>query len=115
MDEETYKYLRLKVVFKVFASLFVWLKLLYYLRTNGQLGYLIRMVTEVLIDIVAFMVVLTIFIVAFSNSLFAVQEIVESQYVGSIREAGLYSFLQTLGMIEFEGFEEPFSYFLFLA
>ena len=93
LDESIFYLLRLKVIFKVFASLLVWLKLLYYLRTNGQLGYLIRMITEVLIDIVPFMVVLTIFIIAFSNAIFSVQEITVEPYVESLRSSIFYSVL----------------------
>jgi hypothetical protein len=64
--------LRTKVIMKVFASLLLWLKLLYYLRTNSNLGYLIRMITEVLKDITAFMVVFIIFLIAFSNAIVSV-------------------------------------------
>ena len=72
---EVYTFLRAKVIMKMFASLLLWLKLLYYLRTNKDLGYLIRMITEVLRDITAFMIVFIIFLIAFSNAIVSVQEI----------------------------------------
>ena len=115
LNSDTYDTLYKKVTFKVFASLFLWIKLLYYMRTNKKLGYLIRMIQEVFKDIVAFLFLFIIFLISLSNAVYAIQEINIEREVDTIQSAFLNSYLIALGMYEFNGYEDPYSYFLFLV
>jgi hypothetical protein len=50
------------------VALCMWLKFLYFFRVFKSTGYLIFMLSRVLVDMVPFLTVLTIGIVAFANA-----------------------------------------------
>ena len=49
----------------------LFVKLLYYLRTHQEFGYLIRMITEVIKDMYTFLVVMTVTLLAFSEATYS--------------------------------------------
>jgi hypothetical protein len=50
------------------TTFFMWLKLLYFLRIFKETGYLIRMISTVIVDMKHFLLVLLIAIIAFGDS-----------------------------------------------
>lgn len=58
----------LRCVYSV-TTLFMWLKLLYFLRIFKQTGYLIRLIVEVVSDMTTFLLVLLITLTAFGDAM----------------------------------------------
>ena len=56
------------VITKAFASMLLFFKLIYFLRSSKSLGWLIRLVMEVVIDMKEFFIVLLVMLAAFSCS-----------------------------------------------
>jgi hypothetical protein len=51
-------------------SLFIWLKLLYFLRIFDATGYLIRIIVQVVVDMRHFLLVLLLTFIAFGNAIY---------------------------------------------
>lgn len=58
----------LRCVYSV-TTLFMWIKLLYFLRIFKKTGYLIRLIVEVLADMGIFLLVLLITVTAFGDAM----------------------------------------------
>ena len=53
---------------QTWAALSIWFRFLLYLRTVSMFSWLVRMITECLIDMVTFLVVLIIGVIAFADA-----------------------------------------------
>ena len=54
------------VITKAFASMLLFFKLIYFLRSSKSLGWLIRLVIEVILDMKEFFIVVLVMVIAFS-------------------------------------------------
>ncbi|CDW83568.1 wd-40 repeat protein [Stylonychia lemnae] len=87
--------------FHAFTSLFMWFKLLYFLRMFKATGYLVRMLIEVIYDMKIFFLVLLIVFFALTDSFLSLsngQEDLELRYAGdNFFYAFVYAFRTGLG------------------
>mmetsp|Transcript_44578 Transcript_44578/g.60445 ORF Transcript_44578/g.60445 Transcript_44578/m.60445 type:complete len:120 (+) Transcript_44578:122-481(+) len=58
------------VTFQSLAAISMWFKLIYFMRTDDRTGYLVRMIIEVAKDMVVFMLVLLITIIAYADAFY---------------------------------------------
>lgn len=58
-------------IVKSTTTFLVWFKFFYFLRIFGSTGYYIRMIVDVIKDMVAFLLILLIAIVAFADTFLA--------------------------------------------
>lgn len=61
-------------IMKSLGSLFMWLKLLYFLRIYPTTGYLVRMIVQVIQEMKVFLLFLLITIIAVSDAQISIQE-----------------------------------------
>ena len=61
-------------IMKSLGSLFMWLKLLYFLRIYPATGYLVRMIVQVIQEMKVFLLFLLITIIAVSDAQISIQE-----------------------------------------
>jgi len=61
-------------VLKSMGSLFMWLKLLYFMRIYRTTGYLVRMIVQVIQEMKVFLLVLLITILAVADAQISIQE-----------------------------------------
>ena len=55
------------------AALCIWARFIFYLRSNEDMSYITRMLVEVIKDMLAFGVVLTIVIIAMADAFLSIQ------------------------------------------
>jgi hypothetical protein len=92
------------VTMQATAAVLIWLKLLFFLRTSGEFGWLVRLIVEVLADMRVFMLILGIAIFAFTDAFFTISrnQYTEFQIESSAGyqpyfDALTYTYLLTLG------------------
>ena len=61
-------------ILKSMGSLFMWLKLIYFIRIYRTTGYLVRMIVQVIQEMKVFLLVLLITIVAVADAQISIQE-----------------------------------------
>jgi hypothetical protein len=104
---------------QVAAGLLLWIKFFYYLRIYNPTSYLIRIVVSVVWDMVTFLGVLLVVILAFSDTFYTLsnyyrngdgdfEEGSAEPFVNSYTEAFMLAYRFALG--DFEGFEPNSSY-----
>lgn len=98
---------RARSIAQVGASMILWMKFLYYLRTQKQFGYLIRMITQVIKDMIPFLVVMLVLIIAFSESIYSLDnnKFEEELTFGTFFDAQTFVFFNAMGELNMEGFE----------
>jgi len=92
------------------ASFIIWIKLFYYLRIFRPTSSFIRMIVEMLFDIKIFLLIFFIGIFAFANFYFVLDKgnpekvigFKEASYINTV----IYTYLQALGELGFDGFED---------
>jgi len=108
---------------QVAAGLLLWIKFFYYLRIYNPTSYLIRIVVSVLADMVTFLGVLLVVVLAFSDTFYTLsnyyangdgdfEEGTAEPFVGSYSEAFMLAYRFALG--DFEGFEPNSSYVAYI-
>ena len=85
----------------------LFVKLLYYLRTHQEFGYLIRMITEVIKDMYTFLVVMTVTLLAFSEATYSLNNNrqAENQVFDTYFSSFTQTFFNAMGELNMEGFE----------
>ena len=99
---------RARSIAQVGASMILWMKFLYYLRTQKQFGYLIRMITQVIKDMIPFLVVMLVLIIAFSESIYSLDNnkfLDRELTFGTFFDAQIFVFFNAMGELDMEGFE----------
>ena len=86
------------------------MKLLYFLRTRKQFGYLIRMIFEVVKDMIPFLVVMSVLLTAFSESIYALDrnKFYPDHIHMSFFEAFEFIYFNALGSLTMVGFEDDY-------
>ena len=84
------------------------MKILYYLRTLQEFGYLIRMITEVMKDMYTFLVVMTVTIFAFSEASYSLNNNKQrdERVFGSYFESITFTFFNAMGELNVDGFQD---------
>lgn len=84
------------------------MKLLYYLRTQQEFGYLIRMIIEVIKDMDAFLVMIVVAILAFSEASYSLSNnrLEENRAFYDYFEAVWFTFFNAMGNFTMASFEE---------
>lgn len=77
----------------------MWIKFLYFLRIFKQTGYLIDMISKVVYDMGAFLIVLLVALMAFADALNNLSQanILDDQFVSSYIDSILYTYRLILG------------------
>lgn len=100
-------------------SLFIWLKLLYFMRIFQSTGYLIRSIIHVCGDMRYFLLILLLTIVAFGEAIEAISESSgDKAFTGYLSGIG-YTYTMILGGFDVSHFDDAvatgFLWFLFIA
>eukprot|EP00347_Sterkiella_histriomuscorum_P010847 403374696 len=104
----------------VFATFFMWIKLLSVLRVFESTGYLIRMIHEVIIDMGVFLLILLITVTMFADTFMRLSDgndDEENQFTVNFIDAIMYSYSMILGGYDFENFGNfirPLVYFFWV-
>ena len=99
------------------TAFFMWIKLLYFMRIFKETGYLIRMITTVIIDMRFFFLVLVIGIVAFGDSFLSIaggntgDDVFTSGFINSI----IYTYAIVLGGFDVTSYNNSMSYILVMC
>ena len=81
-------------------TFFMWMKFLYFLRIFQNTGYLIRMITEVVVDMRHFFLVLSITIAAFANTFLTLaygNPEGDDRFINGFVESLIYTYRMILG------------------
>jgi len=107
-EDEFPVFRRARSIAQVGASMILWMKFLYYLRTQKQFGYLIRMITQVIKDMIPFLIVMLVLIIAFSESIYSIDnnKFSEEHTFGTYFDALTFVFFNAMGELNMEGFEK---------
>lgn len=107
-----------KAVMKGIMSLFIWLKLLYFMRIFKATGYLIRSIIHVCIDMRSFILILFLTLMAFGEAIEAISESSEEPFTGYLKGIG-YTYTMILGGFDVSHFDGAvatgFLWFLFIT
>ena len=108
LGEETTALRLALTISQVVASILLWVKLLYYLRTQQEFGYLIRMIIEVAKDMVSFLIMMAVAILAFSEATYSLSNnrVPVERAFESYFQALWFSFYNAMGNFIMDGFEE---------
>ena len=88
------------------TSLFMWIKLLYFLRIFKNTGYLIGMIQQVVLDMRSFLLILFIVIAAFGDAFMSISSANEDadKFTFSFIDSFLYTYRIILGDFNTDGF-----------
>ena len=93
---------------QVGATLLLWMKFLYFLRTRKEFGYLIRMIGQVVRDMIPFLVVMGVLVTSFSESIYALDR--NKFYADHVHltffESFEFIYFNALGSLTMVGFED---------
>ena len=97
-------------IIQVIASMLLWMKFLYYLRTQKEFGYLIRMITEVIRDMITFLVVMGVLIIAFSEASYSLSnnKFSSEHVLDDFFSAVTFTFYNAMGELSMDGFEDDY-------
>jgi hypothetical protein len=98
------------------CSFLMWLKVLYFMRIVKPLSYLIRMIINVISDMIPFLVVLLFAMIAFADAFYAISLASQEPFIESFTMSVIYIYNMCLGAYENEyGDVAPtFAYIMFL-
>jgi len=92
------------------ASFLIWIKLFYYLRIFRPTSSFIRMIVEMIKDIRVFLMIFFIGIFAFANFYFIMDKGNKDKVIGfekaSYIDAIIYTYMQSLGELGYDNFED---------
>ena len=86
----------------------LWMKFLYFFRTQKEFGYLIRMIFEVINSMFSFLVVMSVSLIAFTESTYSLSNNNTSgkHVFDGFFNAFHYTFFNAMGEFDMEGFED---------
>ena len=86
----------------------LWMKFLYFFRTQKEFGYLIRMIIEVIKDMITFLVVMLVSLCAFTDAVYSLSNnnFAEDHILKDFSTSFYYVFFNAMGEFSMDGFEE---------
>lgn len=98
------------------CSFMMWLKVLYFMRIFKQFSYLIRMIINVVKDMIPFLTVLLFAMIAFGDAFYAISAANVEPFIDNFTMAVIYIYNMCLGAYENEyGESAPtFAYIMFI-